>query len=79
MKINHRHNNKAKEQLAITTELIDVLRQVNLNSSWKNGSTKFSKNMTGCIYRDNKYTDLMTENDLDRLFNRSKEKQKLKT
>lgn len=60
MKINHRQNNRPKEQLAITTELIDVLREVNLNSSWKNGSTKFSKNKTGCIYKDNKYSNLMT-------------------
>ena len=70
---------KGKEQLAITAELIDALREVNLNSSWKNGSSKFSKNRTGCMRADTKLSNLMTEQDLDKLFSKSKEKVKLKT
>jgi hypothetical protein len=54
-----------------------VLREVNLNASWKNGSTKFSKTRTAHRH-DQKINNLMTEQDLDRLFRKSKEKSKLK-
>jgi tRNA A-37 threonylcarbamoyl transferase component Bud32 len=70
---------RGKEHLAITAELLDVLREVNLNSSWKTGSSKFSKTKTGCMRPESKYSNIMTEQDLDRLFNKSKEKVKLRT
>lgn len=49
-----------------------------MNSSWKAGSSKFGKNKTGCMRVQTK-PNLMTEQDLDRLFTRSKEKIKIKT
>lgn len=50
-----------------------------MNASWKAGSNKLSKNKTGCIHADNKLVNLMTEQDLDKLFSKSKEKLKIKT
>lgn len=72
MKINNQTQIKRTKDLAITAQLVDVLREVNLNASWKNGSTKFSKNRTGYMKGDTKFSNLMTEQDLDKLFNRSK-------
>jgi hypothetical protein len=43
-----------------------------MNSSWKAGSMKFSKTKTGSIRGDSKHNNVMTEQDLDKLFNKSK-------
>jgi hypothetical protein len=42
-------NKKGKQQLAITAELLDILREVNFNASWKIGSNKFNKTKTACM------------------------------
>jgi len=42
-------NKKGKQQLAITAELLDILREVNFNASWKMGSNKFNKTKTASM------------------------------
>jgi hypothetical protein len=49
MRVNTVQSRRGREHLAITAELVEVLREVNMNSSWKAGSSKFGKNKTGCM------------------------------
>lgn len=49
------------------------------NLNWKNKSSKLAKNKTANMRHENKFSNVMTEEDLDRLFQRSKEKHNLKT
>lgn len=79
MRLSYIGQGKKGKELAITAELMDVLREVNMNASWKGASGKFAKNRTGCMRADTKLSNLMTEQDLDKLFSKSKEKVKLKT
>lgn len=63
-----------KENLTVTTEICEVLKEVNCNVSWKNRSNKFAKTKTTNMKNDTKFNNIMTEDDLDRLFEKSKEK-----
>ena len=65
-----------------TAELSGALQEVNENAAWKNKSSKLVKTKIINMKHENKYSNIMTEEDLDRLFHKSKEKEnqlKLKT
>jgi hypothetical protein len=66
-----------KEQAAIT-HLMNTLKEINLNQSWKQNSSNFSKMKTQMM-QNPQQQNLMTEQDLDQLFYNSKEKYKIKT
>ena len=59
-----------KEQVAITN-LMNTLKEINLNQSWKQNSSNFSKMKTQ-IMQNPQQQNLMTEQDLDQLFHNSK-------
>jgi len=57
-----------------------VLKVLNKNSNWKNSSTKFNKTInTKNLTTKNITKNIMTEEDLDKLFSRSKSKNKTET
>jgi len=67
-----------KEHVAIT-QLMNTLKEINLNQSWKQQSTNLTKMKTQMMQNSPLQPNLMTEQDLDQLFHYSKEKQKMKT
>jgi hypothetical protein len=60
----------------LTTDVSHILRAINTNTMWKNSSAKLNKTITSkplnTTVKPKK--GLMTEEDIDRLFNRSKSK-----
>jgi len=71
---------KKKEKtriVTLTSDVSPILRAINSNNLWKNSSTKLSKNISNCkTLTKNVKKNAMTEEDIDRLFNKSKEKNK---
>ena len=68
---------KPKEHQAITN-LMNTLKEINLNQSFKQQSIKFHKTKTTHLHQP-QTQNLMTEQDLDQLFHKSKEKEKEKS
>ena len=69
---------KAREGGAITTltsDVSNILRAINTNGLWKNSTTKLNKttNKQNTLTKANK-KNVMTEEDIDKLFSRSKSK-----
>ena len=64
-----------------TTDVSHILRAINSNTNWKNSSAKLNKTITGkTLNNSNKPKKcLMTEEDIDRLFNKSKSKSRVET
>lgn len=62
----------------LTTDVSHILRAINSNTNWKNSSAKLNKTITGKPLNSTvkPKKGLMTEEDIDRLFNRSKSKNK---
>jgi len=67
-----------KEHAAIT-HLMNTLKEINLNQSWKQHSTNLNKMKTQLMQNTPPHQNLMTEQDLDQLFHNSREKIKIKT
>ena len=70
MKATSTAQRQQKEQVAITN-LMNTLKEINLNQSWKQNSSNFSKMKTQ-IMQNPQQQNLMTEQDLDQLFHNSK-------
>ena len=70
MKATRTAQRQHKEQVAITN-LMNTLKEINLNQSWKQNSSNFSKMKTQ-IMQNPQQQNLMTEQDLDQLFHNSK-------
>ena len=70
MKATNTAQRQHKEQVAITN-LMNTLKEINLNQSWKQNSSNFSKMKTQ-IMQNPQQQNLMTEQDLDQLFHNSK-------
>ena len=66
MKASNRQN---KEHMAIA-QLMNTLKEINLNQSWKQQSNKLQKLKT--THLNQPIQNLMTEQDLDQLFHKSK-------
>lgn len=64
----------------LTSDVSHILRAINANGLWKNSTTKFNKTMNkqNTLTKTNK-KNIMTEEDIDKLFNHSKSKSKTKT
>lgn len=59
----------------LTTDVSHILRAINSNTMWKNSSAKLNKTVTAKpINSTQKKKGLMTEEDIDKLFNRSRSK-----
>jgi len=68
---------KKKDRLLITADLSNALRTINNNVNWKNNSTKFPSNnilSNKTITPEEITKNLMNEEDLERLFHKSKSK-----
>ena len=59
-----------------TTDVSNILRAINSNTNWKNTSAKLNKTIARL---NNPKPKVMTEEDIDRLFNRSKSKSRVET
>jgi hypothetical protein len=64
-----------------TTDVSHILRAINPNSNWKNSSAKLNKTIAGKTLNNSQKPKkcLMTEEDIDRLFNKSKSKSRVDT
>jgi len=61
----------------ITGDVSHILRAINFNTLWKNSSAKLNKTLTNNkTTSKNQKKNAMTEEDIDKLFNRSKSKNK---
>lgn len=58
----------------LTTDVSHILRAINSNTMWKNNSAKLNKTTIKPINSTQKKKGLMTEEDIDKLFNRSRSK-----
>jgi len=58
---------------------MNTLKEINLNQSWKQNSTNLNKMKTTLLQKSPQQQNLMTEQDLEQLFQNSKEKIKVKT
>jgi len=56
----------------LTTDVSPILRAFNSSNLWKNSSTKFNKTIANKTTTKNTKKNVMTEEDIDKLFNRSK-------
>jgi hypothetical protein len=57
----------------LTSDISPILRAINSNNLWKNSSTKLSKIISNSkTLTKNTKKNAMTEEDIDKLFNRSK-------
>lgn len=68
---------KKKDHLLVTADLSNALRTINNNATWKNNSTKFPSNLivsNKTITPEEITKNLMNEEDLERLFHKSKSK-----
>lgn len=74
-----RVNNNTQGKHIVINELMHTLKEIDLNHSWKAVSTKLNKTRTGLINEHSKHPYRMTENDVEKLFEKSKEKIKIKT
>ena len=65
----------------LTGDVSNILRAINSNGLWKNSTAKLNKtinNKQNTMTKTNK-KNIMTEEDIDKLFNHSKSKSKSKT
>jgi hypothetical protein len=64
-----------------TTDVSNILRAINSNTNWKNSSAKLNKTIAGKTLNNTHKPKkgLMTEEDIDRLFNKSKSKTRVDT
>lgn len=64
-----------------TTDVSHILRAINTNTTWKNSSAKLNKTIAGKALNSSGKPKkcLMTEEDIDRLFNKSKSKNRVDT
>ncbi len=71
-----RYNN-----LTTTHDVSNVLKTLNKNINWKNSSMKFNKtiNTQNLTQKQNIVKNIMTEEDLDKLFTKSKSKTRTET
>jgi hypothetical protein len=70
MKLNNNTQSKpTRDHLAIS-ELMNTLKEIDLNHSWKGASIKMNKTRTGLL-NDHKNPNRMTEQDVDQLFQKS--------
>jgi hypothetical protein len=73
-------NRKRKEttrMATLTSDVSPLLRAINSTNLWKNSSTKFNRTITNTKHATKNTKKIaMTEDDIDKLFNRSKEKNK---
>ena len=62
----------------MTNDVSHILKAINPNTLWKNSSTKLNKTISRTTNHNNKVQKkgLMTEEDIDKLFNKSKSKTK---
>lgn len=72
-------NKEGMGMATITSDVSNILRALNSNTMWKNSSAKLNKTIThnknNTINNNSKNKkNIMTEEDIDRLFNRSKSK-----
>ncbi len=78
MKLNNNTQAKhSRDHLAIS-ELMNTLKEINLNHSWKGSSIKVNRMKTGLLHVDTE-ENRMTEQDVDKLFKKSNEKVKMRT
>lgn len=64
---------------ALTGDVSHILRAINSNGLWKNSTAKLNKTITNnnnkqATLNKNNKKNIMTEEDIDMLFNRSKSK-----
>ena len=71
------HTQKPQKDHNAITQLMNTLKEINLNQSLKQQSIKFHKTKTTHLHQPLQ-NNLMTEQDLDQLFHKSKEKEKEK-
>lgn len=64
-----------------TTDVSHILRAINTNTNWKNSSAKLNKTIASKALNSSAKPKkgLMTEEDIDRLFNKSKSKNRVDT
>ena len=74
-------NKRKKEGIPVsnlTNDVSHILKVINSNTLWKNSSAKLNKTLNRNTHHNNKPMKkaLMTEEDIDKLFQRSKSKTK---
>ena len=67
--------------MTTTDDVSGVLKALNTNTTWRNSSMKFNKtiNTKNLTQKSNIQKNIMTEEDINRLFSKSKSKSKNKT